>query len=435
MIPKQYTTPEGHRLFVCKQNKFKSESLSLSAALPIRGQKPWMTTLLLSVLRRGCDRYPTLAKLNERLDYLWGTELSVRNFYRGDSHIVGFHADFLGREYLPSGEDPIADVLEVMTQLIFHPLLDEKGLLQEKYVESEKKLHCDGLRSLQNNPRSYAAVHCGKEVYRGEPCGISSMGEIEEIMAVTPSMLTDHWRSLMASYTPDFFYIGQEDPHGVIRRIEAVYGRETGGSSVTPPALVLVPPVFKEQTVRLDEELPVSQGQLILALRTPVNLLHPLYPALLLYNEILGGSPVSKLFMNVRERMGLCYHCSSSFNSYKGTVSISCGLEPSNRETAERAIRAQIDAMAQGDFDAGEQMDAVRSLSHAYRQFSDSPGALEGYYYGRALLGINTSHVEAGESFSRVTREEIIQVAQTMRLDTVYFLKGTLTGGEWNEED
>ncbi len=435
MIPNHETLWGGGGLRVISTQKFKSASFSLQTALPLERKEAWKNTLLLAVLRRGCEQYPTLEALNSRLDYLWGAELSVRNFFRGDSQIIGLGAEFVDAAYLPAGEDPVGSLLEVMMQLLFHPLLDERGQLLERYVESEKSLHIDTIRSLSNNPRAYASAHCREAVYAAEPSGQSPMGRIEDVEQITAKELTEHWRRLTAHMTPDFFYVGGEDPKEIRAKIQRALQRELRCGEGEPVALTVAPPVFKKNTLYLQEELPVSQGQLLLALRTDVTLTHALYPALLVYNEILGASPISKLFVHVRERMSLCYHCSSSLNSYKGTVMILCGLEPSNRQRAEDAILAQISAMAQGDFTEEELTAAVLSLQNGYRQLSDSPGAMENYYYCRSLLGVNISPEALCRCLEQVTKDMVREVAATMRLDTVYFLNGTLKGGQWDEED
>lgn len=98
MIPQLYfsePTATGARipLRVCHTEKFKAGMLSLSAAFPIRERDSWMFALLLAVLRRGSEHYPSLAAINRRLDCLFGTEISIRNFYRGDLQIIGFAAE------------------------------------------------------------------------------------------------------------------------------------------------------------------------------------------------------------------------------------------------------------------------------------------------------------------------------------------------------
>ena len=175
----------------------------------------------------------------------------------------------------------------------------------------------------------------------------------------------------------------------------------------------------------------------MIGFRTKVTLTEPGFYACTLLNEILGASPISKLFVNVREKHSLCYHCSSNYNAFKGTLLISCGLEPCNRASAEQEILAQVEALRCGDISEEELTAAKKSLENAYRQLLDSPAAMESYYYGRALLGVDASLERCRERIRGVTREEIVELAKDLIPDTVYFLDGTLCGegGDFDEED
>lgn len=437
MIPSVHSVTDALTLRVCQTEKFKAGMLSVSAVLPIERDEVYKTTLLLSVLRRGTEKYPTLAKLNQRLDYLFGTDLSIRNFYRGDAQIIGFSAEFPDAAYLPQGEDTMGETLDVMSQILFHPLLDADGLLDARYVESEKQLQCDAIRAQKNNPRAYAADRCREILYRNDSCGAPVLGSETQIMAITPADLTAHWRRLLAEMTLDCFYVGTKSPDNLARLLAEHVACELtarGERSVnTRPS-----PVAKTlETLRCDESLEVSQGHLILGLSTGTTVCDSEYYACTVYNEMLGTSPVSKLFVNVRERLSLCYHCSSTYNAYKGAILISCGLARENRERAEVEIMAQLRALAEGDF-SDEELDAAkRSLSNAYRQIEDSPTALESFCYGRALAGLQDSAEHCRDAFCAVTREEVIAMAKRICVNTVYYLDGTLGGGEEidDEED
>lgn len=70
MIPSVYSVSDALTLRVCRTEKFKAGMLSISAVLPIEREKVWLTSLLLSVLKRGTEKYPTLEAINRRLDYL-----------------------------------------------------------------------------------------------------------------------------------------------------------------------------------------------------------------------------------------------------------------------------------------------------------------------------------------------------------------------------
>lgn len=434
MIPKTVVPGKGIHLDICRTDRFKAGFLSVSSVMPIDPGNVWMTTLLLSVLRRGTVRYPTIEALNRRLDYLYGAELSVRNHYRGDNQVIGLTAEIVDPSYLPADGTGVLDgVLDVMDQILFHPLLDENGLLTENYVESEKKLQCDAIRSQKNDPRSYAGNCLRKILYDTSPCGAPLLGTEEAVLSVTPRQLTEHWRSLCSSLRLNCFFVGSLSPEEVG---EALFRHLGGELNHFTPGMVPYPlrtvPV-RGTAVRAEETLPVAQGHLVIGLRTGILMGDRDYYACTVYNELLGVSPVSKLFVNVREKRSLCYSCSSVYISFKGAVLISCGLSPSRRAEAEEAIFEQVQAIAAGDFSDAELDAARKSLENSYRQLEDSPVALENYFSGRALAGQNCPIEECRAGFLSVTREDVIAVAKRVTTDSVFFLEGTLTGA--GEED
>lgn len=438
MIPIVYEPAQRISVRACQTQKLKVGMISLSAVLPIDRETSYLTSLLLSVLHRGTEKYPTIAAINRRLDYLYGTELSVRNYYRGDLHVIGTSADLLGEEYLPaeSGKTLMEDVLDVMSQILFHPLTDENGILTSHYVESEKALQCDAIRALKNSPRAYAIEHCSATLYENEPCGAPVYGTEELVSAVTPEMLTEHWKKLCRHMKLHCFYVGPESPETVRERVTRALLPQMQFEG-EPISIRLPEPVRAAGTIRNREEsLPVSQGQLVIGLRTATTVRDDDYVACTVLNEMLGVSPVSKLFVNVREKEGLCYHCSSYYNMYKGVILISCGLRPDHRERAEREILNQLEALRSGDFDENELYAAKKSLQNAYRQIQDNPAAMEGFYLGRSLYGVDYSLDATEEKILSVGREDILRVAARLTVDTVYFLNGTATSerGEWEDE-
>ena len=437
MIPKKYEVAQNLTVRVCQTEKLKAGMISLSFVLPISTEHTYLTSLLLSVLHRGTRSYPTIADLNRRLDYLFGTEMSVRNYYRGDRHVIGLAADLLGEEYLPTcNERPLMeDVLEVMREILFYPLLDENGLLLSRYVESEKSLQCDAIRALRNSPRAYAMEHCSELLYAHEPCGTPIYGTEALLSSVTAEQLSAHWRRLIEEIELDCFYVGPDAPETVCERVERVLLPELAKARHPKPLKPSTIVRSAEAVRRAEEELPVAQGQLVIGLRTGVVVSDDDYYACVIANEMLGVSPISKLFVNVREKHGLCYHCSSHYNMYKGVILITCGLHPQNRALAEREILEQVFQLAEGRFDDSELYAAKQSLENAYRQLEDSPTALESFYLGRALYGVDQSLQSCQQGFAKVTREDVLRVAKRMTVDTVYFLNGTVTADEEEAED
>ena len=446
MIPTELRLSPNLSLRLCQTEKFKTEMLSLSAVLPIEGQKPYMTSLLLAVLLRGTESYPDISAINRRLDYLFGTELSVRNFYRGDAQVFGLCANVLGREYIPDDtaerETILCEVVKIMREIFFSPVLDENGLLLSHYVESEKKLQCDAIRAKKNHPQSYAMDACRKLMFDKEPCGTPLYGTEEEVMAVTPEELTAYWKELYQNLSLHAFYVGATDTDSVIEaltkgldtketKIEKI---EKNNPSIPLTSVASIPCRQDEQ--RVCEDLPVHQSALVMGLRTPAAVQDDDFFAVALYNELLGSSsPVSKLFINVREKLGLCYSCFSTFNAYKAALTVCCSLEDDRREEAEAEIRRQIAALAAGDITDAEWQAAQKSMENAYRQLSDSPSAMEVYYLGRALAGVSVSPEEGSARIAALSREDVIRVANQMVIDTVFVLHPTGGGEEDIDEE
>lgn len=434
MIPTIIDMGERMTLRLCKTDAFKSGRLSLSIVMPVE-KTAYLTSLLFSVLLRGTERYPSVSALNRRLDYLYGAELSMRNSYRGDCHVVGFSADFLSDEYIGGASESLLPALcDLMAEILFHPVLDERGLLSARYVESEKQLQCDAIRAQKNSPSSYAVKCLSAMMYENEPYGISRLGTEEEVMAVTPAELTAHWRSLLERLSLDFFYVGSADKETLTRAISHAFdGYLPSGKAVSPSPFG---GNYDARQARNGEEtLPIKQGHLAIGLRAPrVTLRDDAFYACVLFNELLGASPVSKLFMNVREKMSLCYSCSSAYNAYKGVVVIGCGLENRNREVAEREILHQIREIADGRFCDAEWIAAQKSIENAYRQMSDSPRALENFYFGRAVAGVDEDVDGCIDRFSRVTREDIMAVAASFAIDAIFFLRADPSRASDGEE-
>ena len=183
------------------------------------------------------------------------------------------------------------------------------------------------------------------------------------------------------------------------------------------------------------EDMPVNQGKLTIGFRSGVTLSEPEYPAMMMFNEIFGGGVTSKLFMNVREKMSLCYYCSSAPDATKGLMIVSSGIEVEKREIAEKAIFDQLDAVKRGDFTEDEQNSALLSLINGYRELSDSARGLETWYLGRLLEGMDNDPDDVVESLKAVTREQILAAANRVSCDTIYFLNGTLKGEDDGDDE
>ena len=141
-------------------------------------------------------------------------------------------------------------------------------------------------------------------------------------------------------------------------------------------------------------------------------------------NAIFGGTPLSKLFLNVREKLSLCYYASSVLEKMKGLVLVSSGIEFDKYQQARDEILAQLEAIRRGEIEDWELEGARRALISGHLSTLDDQGRLEEFWLGQAAAGLDAGVEELAERFASVTREQVAAAAQRLELDTVYFLKG-----------
>ena len=134
--------------------------------------------------------------------------------------------------------------------------------------------------------------------------------------------------------------------------------------------------------------------------------------------------PLSELFLNVREKLSLCYYASSGYHRSKGIITVSSGIEAQNYEVARREIAAQLEAVQNGDFEPWELEGARSCMLSSLRSREDSAGRLEEYYLGQAATGIWEDTDALIAQLEAVTPERVAEATRSIRLDTVYFLTG-----------
>lgn len=427
MIPVRFKIGDTE-LFCIRTDRFKSELFSFRYTLPVTAETAQQTALLTSVLKRGTRHYQSKLALNRRLDELYSTAVSTYSRRVGDMQRLGLSADFLGADYVGGGYGILPEVMDMMAEIWLDPLR-ENGCLRGDFIEREKLVLRDAIRAAINNPRGYALSECKKLLCPGEPFALPLLGTEDTVESITPESMTRRYEEILRGSVPTFWYVGALPPEEVaalvVDRFSILRGRaEPYVAGVKAPT----------DTVRCgEEEMPLCQGKLSLGFRTDVTHGHPLAPAMLMLNEIFGGSPASKLFLNVRERRSLCYHCSSSLYLYKGVMFANAGMKPENRAVTEEAMLAEFASLAAGRITDTELEAARRSLDYSCRQLFDMPGALGDFYDGRMLIGSDQTVEDYRLALQRVTREQVVEAAARMAHGATFFLKGTLDGEEGEE--
>ena len=397
--------------------KFKTGSLSVQLITPLDETTAAQGALLPAVLRRGTMRCPDMRALSTALDLLYGASVAYTVRKKGENQCLGFVASFIDEAYIPAGEKLLEPMCDLLGELLLDPVTKGGRFLSE-YVESEKVNLIDAIRGIINDKRDYADMRLLQEMCQSERYGVDKLGTVERVKKITNQTLYPFYRALLATSHVELFYCGSAEKarvEGALKRAFASLPREA-----------IVSPVYAEHRdapeapKHITEKLDVTQGKLSLGFRVSSDDA----PAMMLANLIFGGYSNSKLFLNVREKLSLCYYASSGYHRSKGIITVSSGIEFSNYQTAFDEILAQLKAVQDGDFEPWELDGARECLVSSLQSREDSAPRMEENAIGQAATYQWESSDELIDALRAVTPERIAAAAKTVTLDTVYFLTG-----------
>ena len=409
----------GVTLHALKSDKFKTACFSLNFLKPHDRENAALDALLPSVLLRGTEKYPDIRSISSRLDELYGASLGTLVRRKGEVKLTGFYADYIEEAFLPAGETVFGPVVEFLAEVLYRPYLENGGFCP-RFVEGEKQNLMNAIASSLNNKRSYAAKRLLEQMCAGEAYAVPRLGDIEDVKAITPQALWAHYQTLIRTARVEIFYGGRLEADTVAAAFAPLFAQ---GRDYQAQVLETEVPYEVAAVREFSDSLDVNQGKLVMGLRTGFAADSGDYPALLLLNAVYGAGTTSKLFVNVREKLSLCYYASSSIDKYKGLMLISSGIAFENYETAKAAILEEREACRRGEISELELAAARQQILSSLRANEDAPVQLDEFYCGNAILPGPTPR-QLAERVRELTLEDLARVAGKLRLDSIYFLKG-----------
>ena len=407
-----------------RSDKFKTACMSVTLLTQLRRETASMNAVIPFVLRRGTTRYSDMEQLSRRMDELYGAAVEPVVRRIGEIQCIGFYGSFPEPDYLPGGEALLGDTCALMAQLLLDPVT-RGGLLLPQYVDSEREKLLDIIRSRMNDKRSYALTRCIEEMCCYEDFAVSRFGSESEAENIHYKKLTRHYRELIQTCPVEIFYCGKTDFKAVSAAMRYAFSAMPRGEIDYDIGTDLRMNAVEDHVRFVEEEMDVTQGKLVLGFRLGECMEEPDIPALYVFNAVYGSGATSKLFMNVREKLSLCYYASSAVYLHKGIMLVSSGIEFDKLDAARDEILAQLDSVRRGEITDDELRSAKKSVASDLRAVQDSIGELEGFYLSQALDGLDYGPAELAALAEDVTKEDVQAIAESIECDLIYFLKGS----------
>lgn len=405
-----------------REERFKTGRISATLLLPLRAETAAANSILPYLLRRSCREYPDFTAFNQKLSELYGATLygDVRKI--GEMQALTVGAVGLDDRYALDGAGVSAELSGLLCKVLFDPALTD-GEFRTEDIEQERRQLLDQIDSEFNDKRTYARMRCEELMCEGEAFGVSRYGTREQVEALTAGEITKAWKRALETARIEFMMIGSSDPQAACARFE-----EALAKTERHPAPDVSTEVIRsvEEVKTFNDSMEVAQCKLVMGFRAGTAVPEDEVTAARLMTALFGGTPHSKLFLNVREKLSLCYYCSARYDRQKGILLVESGVEQKNIEKARDEILRQLQEMQKGNFEESEIQAAKMSVANSFVSSCDYLGGLESWYLSQALEGTLLTPQESAGEIGRITREQIVETAKRVTLDTIY----TLTGKE-----
>ena len=418
---KKQEIKKGIKLHVIKTDKFKTNLMAVFLTTKLTRENVTKNALISMLLRRGSKTMKTQEEISKSMEEMYGAIFDCGLDKTGDNQVLKFYIESINDNYLPKHNENILEKsVRNLLEIVFNPYIENEGF-KEEYVEQEKQNIKHRIEGKIDNKARYANERCVEEMFKNEPFGLYKFGYEEDLKDLNGKELYKYYQELINTCKIDIFISGdlKEQDENLIVEDENIKGLKERESVFEMPKIEKRE-VKKENVVT--ESMEVTQGKLVLGLDVNIENEEQKY-IVLLYNSILGGSANSKLFQNVREKAHLAYVASSSYLRYKNVIFINSGIEISNYEKALELIREQIKEIKEGNFSEQDIEDSKKGIVSAIKTIYDEQDTAIMYYFGQELSGSNVSVEDYIKKMENIKKEEILDIAKNVKINTIYFLK------------
>lgn len=388
--------------------KFKTNVYALYLTIPLTKENVTYNALIPTVLKRGCEKYNNQLEISKKLEEMYDATFGIGIAKVGNNEVLKFYIESLNNNYLPNNEDLSKTSIEMLINIVMKPYLIN-GKFDEDYVSQEKENLKKVIESRKDNKDTYATNRLLEEMFKEEPYGLYKFGNIEEIDNITSEKLYEKYKELIKNAEKHLYIVG--DVENLNIQEYHIDEEEIKITKEFPIKEKLEEKIVKEQ-------MDITQGKLVIGLNTP----NENREIIALYNTILGKGANSKLFLNVREKEGLAYSAGSTYLKRNNAIIISTGIEVSKYNKAVEVIKKQLKDMQEGNITEKEIKDAKQFINAGLNLINESSENMIEYTFDKELYNEEIDIEKYRKSIEKITKEDIVEIAKQINIDTIYFL-------------
>ncbi len=407
------------KLLCINSENFKTNCIRVDFYMPINEHFPALNVLS-SLMGHTSKNYKSFSSFNAKVESLYGADFDTSIATIGERLRMRFGIEIPDDRFSLDEVSIAQSAIDFIIDVISNPNC-ENGRFDEENTAREIKFTLENIEAEKNDKRAYALSRLRQLMCANEPYGIDREKLEEDVKSLDSKKLYDAYEFMLKASTVVITACGSLDKE-MLKSKFVSFANNIPERNALPLETIFIP---KAEEIRyFSEEMDITQAKLVIGLRSGMENAEDDYYAFRVMTDIFGGGPYSRLFLNVREKMSLCYYCGARLLRDKGIIFIQSGIEEENYEKALSEIFNQLEIMKKGEFTDEDFNSSIVALCDAFRGVGDSPTAVCTFYSSQAFDNELNSGKEFAEKISAVTKEQVIACAKRVTIDSVYLLKG-----------
>ncbi len=409
------------KLHLIKTKKFRTIDVKVVLSDVIRKDEITKRNFLTDYLTLTTKKYNTKRALALKTQDLYSLYLSAYNRRIGNYLITKFDLSFLDPKY--TEEKMLESSIGLLHEVIFNPNVCN-GMFVEEFFNVIKKDLTVEISTTNENSRLYANVKM-LENLGDKPYSYHGFGYLEDLDTITPKNLYEYYKEFIKKANVDIYVCGDFDEERIIEIIKEKLNFKTIKKEKGELLILNDKPrsIIKE----IVEESKFSQSKLSIGCKFNSLTEFQFKYVLNIYNMILGGGFNSKFMQEIREKDSLAYYISSSVNKADGVMIIQSGISYNNYHKVVAKVKDIMKRISKGEITDDEIKSAKAEYLSALDQIQDNVESIIEWHVTKNIFNLDELE-ERCEKITKVTKEDLMEIAKKIKIDTIYLLKGDEDG-------
>ena len=420
---------DGVTLHLIINENFKTDFSVVFISIPLEKENITKNALIPAIIKNGSKKYNNYQLINEELEMLYGASFDCGLDKTGDNLVLKFYIESINDNFLPEKNENLEKVLNLLLEIVFNPLVENESF-KNQYVELEKRNLELLINSVRDDKDIYSYEKCINIMYKNSGYGLSKYGNIEDLKNINSEKLYERYKEIISNGKIDIIVSGEYKKEKIEQQVKENefiknLNPRQDNLNINNFKTEIKEKVKQPQIVK--EEMDVSQGNLVIGLDILPNNLGDFRFIAIMYNAIFGNGVNSKLFQIVREKESLAYTAKSEYVVQKNNIFIRCGIECEKYDKTVELIKELLEQMKKGEFTEEDILKTKEYITSGIDSINEEQDTQILYLFGQELSKLPLKTEEYKEKIKAVTKEEIVEFANNIELNTIYFLKN---GGE-----